>query len=265
MAMEFVITEINHKYFPKYVFPTYMTVILVYVGICYGAGLSEDPYDIAIVGKIPSGIPPFVAPNFNFVPQLIVPALSVSLVSFILNMAVIKNFASKYNYKERVGKQVTVMGIANVAVAFTSCYPACASLTRAGVLDQTNPASTLHNIVSALLVMIAMLCMTSVFKYIPTAVLGGIVLMTLGPLIDFKTPIHLWKIDKRDCFVWFVAFVSTLFGGVTVGIVVSVGLSLMILLLETARPGFRILGKVPGTTLYRDTSAIAIWSKSPVS
>lgn len=245
--------KVNHKYFPNVVFPTYITVILVYVTICYGASLHEDPYSIAIVGDMPSGVPPLGLPKFGFMADLAVPALSVSLISFILNMAVIKHFASKYNYKERVGKQVTAMGLANLAGSFTSCYPACASLTRAGVLDVSNPATTLHSIISAILVMISMLCMTSVFKYIPNAVLGGIVLTTLPPLMDFKTPLHLWNVDKRDCFVWMVAFFSTLFGGITAGIVVSVGLSLMLLLLDTARPGFRILGRVPGTSLYRDT------------
>lgn len=48
------------------------------------------------------------------------------------------------------------------------------------------------------------------------------------------------------------AFLGTLFLGVLMGILVSVGLSLIIVIYESARPQITILWRIPGTSIYRN-------------
>jgi sulfate transporter 4 len=62
----------------------------------------------------------------------------------------------------------------------------------------------------------------------------------------------LWKIDKFDFVVWVVSFVTTLFAGVEIGLLVSVGVSLLMVIYESAYPHTAVLGRLPGTTVYRN-------------
>jgi len=63
---------------------------------------------------------------------------------------------------------------------------------------------------------------------------------------------HLWHVQKRDFFLWVLAFLGTLFLGVLFGLLVAVGASLVIVLYESVRPQIAVLWKLPGTAIYRN-------------
>lgn len=62
----------------------------------------------------------------------------------------------------------------------------------------------------------------------------------------------LWKVHKFDFSVWMTAFFGTLFLGVELGLGISVGLSLMLVIFESAYPHTVELGRLPGTSEYRN-------------
>lgn len=69
---------------------------------------------------------------------------------------------------------------------------------------------------------------------------------------DYTHAIHLWKVDKLDFFTWFTCFVVTLFVGVDIGIGVSVVLSLLFVLYESAYPHTAVLGRLHESSVYRN-------------
>ena len=71
-------------------------------------------------------------------------------------------------------------------------------------------------------------------------------------LVDTDEAIYLWKVHKFDFGVWMFAFIGTLFLGVELGLGISVGLSLFLVIFESAYPHTAILGRLPGTTEYRN-------------
>ena len=52
--------------------------------------------------------------------------------------------------------------------------------------------------------------------------------------------------------VWVIAFVGTLFLGVEIGLAISVGISLLLIIYESAFPHTAVLGRLPGSTVYRN-------------
>jgi len=83
--------------------------------------------------------------------------------------------------------------------------------------------------------------------------LGSIVISGVIGLIDLEEGKHLLNTDKKDFIVWIVAFFGTMFLGVEVGLGNAVGLSLIIVLCESAYPNLPVLGRLPGTNVYRNT------------
>jgi MFS superfamily sulfate permease-like transporter len=55
----------------------------------------------------------------------------------------------------------------------------------------------------------------------------------------------------RDFLVWFTAFICTLFLGAELGLGISIGLALVIVILESAFPHTAVLGQIERTTVYR--------------
>jgi sulfate transporter 4 len=62
----------------------------------------------------------------------------------------------------------------------------------------------------------------------------------------------LWQqINKLDWIVFNVAFICVMFLGVDKGLAAAIGLSVIIVLWRVAFPKTAVLGRLPGTTVYR--------------
>jgi sulfate transporter 4 len=86
----------------------------------------------------------------------------------------------------------------------------------------------------------------------PLAVLAAIVITGVINLVDYPEAIYLWKVHKFDLGVWVIAFVGTLFLGVEIGLAISVCISLLLIIYESAFPHTAVLGRLPGSTVYRN-------------
>jgi hypothetical protein len=60
------------------------------------------------------------------------------------------------------------------------------------------------------------------------------------------------QVRKLDWFVWMTSFLSTMFLGVEMGLAISIGLALLIVIYESAFPHTALLGRVGNTTIYRN-------------
>ena len=84
------------------------------------------------------------------------------------------------------------------------------------------------------------------------ATLASIVISGVISLVDYSEAIYLWRVHKFDFSVWMVAFIGTLFLGVEEGLGISVGISLLLVIFESAYPHTATLGRLPGTHQYRN-------------
>lgn len=71
-------------------------------------------------------------------------------------------------------------------------------------------------------------------------------------LLDYEEAVYLWKVHKFDFGVWVTACVGTMFLGVEVGLMIAVGVSLLLVTYESAYPHTAVLGRLPGTNVYRN-------------
>jgi high affinity sulfate transporter 1 len=140
------------------------------------------------------------------------------------------------------------------------------------------------NIVMSCVVLLTLELITPLFKYTPNAVLASIIIAAVVGLVDIKAVILLWKIDKFDFLACMGAFFGVVFKSVEIGLLIAVRIegmmfgvsyvlicSLQILtlfksyiyilqvaisfakiLLQVTRPRTAVLGKLPGTHVYRN-------------
>ena len=86
----------------------------------------------------------------------------------------------------------------------------------------------------------------------PKAVLAAIILQSVLGLFERQEAQHLWKVHKSDFWMMAATFLITLILGIEEGVFAGVILSVLVVLYKSSRPHIVVLGKIPGTTLYRN-------------
>ena len=131
-------------------------------------------------------------------------------------------------------------------------YPVTGSFSRSAVNHESGAQSGISAIFTASLVGLVLLFLTPIFEKLPLNTLAAIVISGVMGLFDYEEAIYLWRVHKFDFVVWMTAFLGTLFLGVEIGLAIAVGVSLLIVIYESAYPHTSVLGRLPGTTVYRN-------------
>jgi len=213
----------------------------------------RDDFHVKYIGEIPPGMPSISINQWDFgkIPSILPTALTATLIGFMESIAIGKNLATKHGYSLEAGQEMFALGAANFIGAMFSCYPVTGSFSRSAVANATGSTSQLCGLVTGLVMLCTLLFLTRLFYFLPKFVLAAVVISSIIPLIAIEEAVKLWKIKRRDCLLWVVAFLGTLFLGVLWGIAVAVILSLVIVIFESLRPQITVLWRIPGTSIYR--------------
>lgn len=245
------------KRFPKLkwvraVGPLAVTVLTIIISVT----CSLRDKGIPVVGHIPRGLPPVTiglwTPIVNF-GDMLRTVISITIVGFMESIAIAKQLASIHKYELDSSLELIGLGMANFIGAMFGAYPVTGSFSRSAVNNESGAQSGIAGIVTASIVGLVLLFLTSVFEQLPQAVLGAIVISGVLGLLDYTEAIYLWRVHKFDFGVWVTSCLGTMFLGVEIGLAISVGVSLLLVTYESAFPHTAVLGRLPGTTVYRNT------------
>ncbi|KAK1271178.1 hypothetical protein QJS04_geneDACA019985 [Acorus gramineus] len=211
------------------------------------------PSSISVVGDIPQGLPKFSVPReFGHLKSLIPTALLITGVAILESVGIAKALAAKNGYELDSNQELFGLGVANICGSFFSVYPTTGSFSRSAVNNESEAKTGLSGIITGIIMGCALMFMTPLFREIPQCTLAAIVISAVMGLVDYDEAMFLWSVDKKDFLLWTITSVTTLFLGIEVGVLVGVGFSLAFVIHESANPHVAILGRLPGTTIYRN-------------
>ncbi|KAI5431527.1 Sulfate transporter 4.1 [Lathyrus oleraceus] len=197
------------------------------------------PPSISLVGEIPQGLPKFSVPRaFEYAESLIPTAFLITGVAILESVGIAKALAAKNGYELDSNQELFGLGVSNVLGSFFSAYPTTGSFSRSAVNHESGAKSGVSGIVSGIIITCALLFLTPLFESIPQ--------------VDYDEAIFLWRVDKKDFLLWTITSTMTLFLGIEIGVLVGVGASLAFVIHESANPHIAVLGRLPGTTVYRN-------------
>ncbi|KAL8218203.1 hypothetical protein R6Q57_021576, partial [Mikania cordata] len=197
--------------------------------------------------------PPFVMGSTILAVMLIMKELGKTRKNLRNLWGIAKALAAKNGYELDSNQELFGLGVANIFGSFFSAYPATGSFSRSAVNHESGAKTGLSGIIMGIIICSALLFMTPLFEYIPQCALAAIVVSAVIGLVDYEEALFLWQVDKKDFFLWTVTFATTLFFGIEIGVLVGVGFSLAFVIHESANPHVAVLGRLPGTTVYRNT------------
>ena len=208
-----------------------------------------------VVGTIPSGLSAMGSIHLLDLSRLQVifsAAVSCAIIGYMESIAIAKSLAAKHKYEVDAGQELVALGVANLLGSFTSAYPVTGSFSRSAVNNQTGAQTQLAGMVTGLLLLITLVALTPIFYFLPKYALAAIVIASVTNLVDYNEAIHLWKVKKTDAFLWVVAFLGTLFLGVQIGLLLAIGVSLALVIIESVRPQMTVLWRLPNTQIWRN-------------
>ncbi|KAK4480469.1 hypothetical protein RD792_013542 [Penstemon davidsonii] len=212
------------------------------------------PSSISLVGEIPQGLPKFSIPKeFGYAKSLIPTTILITGVAILESVGIAKALAAKNGYELDSNQELFGLGVANIVGSFFSVYPTTGSFSRSAVNHESGAKTGLSGIVMGIIMGCALQFLTPLFESIPQCALAAIVISAVIGLVDYDEATFLWRVDKRDFLLWIITFAVTLFLGIEIGVLVGVGVSLAFVIHESANPHIAILGRLPGTTVYRNT------------
>jgi len=175
-------------------------------------------------------------------------------MSFTETIAAGRAFASTDEPPIRANQELLATGIANVGGAFFGAMPAGGGTTQTAVNRRAGARSQFAEIVTASVALAAVLFLAPVLALMPQATLGAVIIVYSMGLIQPKEFRAILEIRQTE-FIWaLTAFAGVVLLGTLKGIVVSIILSLFALAYQVADPPVYVLGRKPGTNVFRPRS-----------
>ncbi len=247
IALIFLSKKIN-KLLPAQLFAVIFGIAAVYF-------FNWDEKGVKIVGDIPEGLPFFVLPDLDFstLKTLFPTALTITLVGFVQAVAIAKVIQEEHKtYRIKPNQELAALGLANLFGSFFQSFPVTGGFARTAANDSAGAKTPMAGVISSLLVGLTLLYLTSLFYYLPSAILASIIIAAVLKLFNWRAAVTLWQTDKRDLIMMLVTFLATLFIGIEEGILTGIALSLAMMIFYSTRPHIAELGRIPGTNHFRN-------------
>lgn len=242
---------IAKKHFPK--LPG--ALLLVFLTTFIAAQNNWESLGVTLVKEVPEGLPSFVWPKASLsqVYELFPLALTLALIAFMEAISVAKAVEEKEktNYLNP-NQELIALGSANIVGGLFQAFPTTGGFSRTAVNHDAGAKTGIAALFSAAVVGLTLLFFTSFFYHLPTAVLGAIILVAVGKLIDLSYPKKLWKNNRSEFYVLLFTFSITLFVGIKEGILLGVFAALLYMVYQNTRPHIAVLGRIKNTHYFKN-------------
>jgi sulfate permease, SulP family len=233
--------------------PVALLVVVVATGATALLGLADA--GVAILGDVPAGLPRPALPAIEAtaVLALLPSAAAIALISYLEGISVARAIAAKTRQHIDADAELIASGAANLAAGAFQSFPVAGGFSRTAVNHQAGARTPMSSLVTAAVVALTVAFLTPLLFHLPRAVLAAVIVVAVVGLIDVEAVRHAWRVRRSDAVVLAATFAATLLLGVEPGIGVGVAVSLGLLLWRTSTPHAAELGRVAGTTRYRNT------------
>jgi high affinity sulfate transporter 1 len=229
-------------------------LIAVAVGIVGSGVLGLQAYGVELVGRVPSGLPSIAQPDFGLAAQLWPGALGIALMSFTETVAAGRAFTKSGEPHPRANQELLATGLANVGGALFGSMPAGGGTSQTAVNRLAGARTQASELVTATVSLITMLFLSPLIGLMPHATLAAVVIVYSIGLIKPAEFRDILKVRRQE-FIWaLTAFAGVMLLGTLKGIVVAIVVSLLVLAHQSADPPVYVLGRKPGTNVFRPLS-----------
>jgi high affinity sulfate transporter 1 len=237
------------------VVPRVPAALVVFVlGILAVQLFGLDRHGVEIVGRVPGGLPYLKIPHISQsdFADLLAGAIGIVLVAFAEALAAARYFAAQYKYEINPNRELAAMGCANVASGLLQGIVVGGGMSGTAANAAGGARSQFSTLTTALVFVLTLLFLTPLFRTLPEAVLGAIVIHAVWHLADVKEMRRLASLKTGSIWAALTALCGVLVLGVLNGLILAMCLTLAALLKKVSAPQDSLLGRLHGTNVFVD-------------
>jgi len=249
-AVAFVLLLLFGRFLPRW--PGALVVVIL--GILASWLLDLEAHGVTVTGSIPAGLPSIARPDLtgSQLLSLIGPAVAIFLVSFSDGILTARSFAARHGETIDADQELLAFSLANAGAGFTQGMPIGTSGSRTAVNDSMKARSQVSGLVAFAAIAVILLFLTAPIRYLPSAVLGAVIVFASLKLIETRQWRELAASSRVEAGIAGVTAVVVLTIGVLPAIIVAVFLSILDVVRRTATPGDAVLGYSEPDQRYAD-------------
>jgi MFS superfamily sulfate permease-like transporter len=235
-------------------------LILVGIAIVAVSVLSLDEKGVDVVGQVDRALPLPAIPttiHFSDLETLLPGTLAIVIIGYSESVSVAEQFAEEHRYEIRPNQELAALGVSSALSGLFQGFIAGGGASQSAANDRAGARTQVAGIVLAVLALLTSVLLMPLFKNLPSAVLGAIVISAVMGFLnvsELRRIVHL----SRESFVFAaIALVGVLFLGILPGLLLTVALTVVMVLGRLSRPRTSLLARIPGTRAFVDAEGLA--------
>jgi len=229
-------------------------LITVAAGIALSAWTGIAREGIALVGKVPAGLPSLALPDLSLLEELWSAALGIALMSFVETAAAGRAFLRKGDPAPQANRELVATGLANLAGGFFQAMPGGGGTSQTAVNQKAGARSQGAGLATAAVVVATLLFLAPLFGLMPEPTLAAVVVVSCLGLVkpaEFRAVLRVRTME----FSWaLVSAAGVMVLGTLQGLLVAVLVSMVALVFNANQHPIFVLGRKPGTSVFRPLS-----------
>ena len=230
-------------------------LILLTIAIVLSISLHWATSGVATIGRVPQGLPSLTAPylpDFDEALNLLPTAGLMALIAFVSSSSVASTYARLRNETFDANRELTGLGLANMAGGFFQSFPIAGGFSRTAINVDSGAKTPLASLVTVLVMIAALIAFGYMLAPLPYAILGATIMAAIIGLIDIATLKSAWYRDRLDAASFIAAFAGVLIFGLNTGLVIGLMVSFASLIWQSSKPHVAIVGQLAGTGHFRN-------------
>jgi high affinity sulfate transporter 1 len=225
------------------------------LGVALGIGASGvlglKAMGVDTIGNVPAALPGLALPDSTLFASLWPGALGIALMSFTESIAAGRAFAYSGERRPDPNQELLALGASNALGGLFSAMPTGGGTSQTAVNARAGARTQVSALVTSGATAAVILFLAPLIALMPQATLAAVVIVTSIPLIDLSAFASIRRVRTVE-FRWAVAAtVGVVVLGTLPGILAAIVLSMVALLRQANFPPVYVLGRKPGTDVFR--------------
>ena len=231
-------------------------LVVLVMGILSVSWFGLGQHGVETVGTIRAGMPSLSLPRVGEedVSDIFIGTIGIVLVLIAEALAAARTFAAKNNYEIVPNQELCAMGAANLASGLFGGMIVGGGMSGTAANDSSGARTQLSTITASVSVGLTLAFLLPLFRNLPEAVLGAIVVHAVAHLADVKTLKHYVHLKTGSIWAALAALLGVLQMGILKGLIFAVGLTLVSLMHKLSTPQDSVLGRLPGSDHFVDVT-----------
>lgn len=247
------LTTIAGGYLGRRYSPRYFIIIAVSAGYLCGLLIAfiwpQPQTELEYLGRMPLQWLPLTIPNINveylmISINLIPYAITIAFIGLAQSLVIVRELKMETDQDINLDKEVYAQGMANFLAPFFSSFAGAGSFNRTRANQSLGATTPLSGIAAAGFVLILITFLGPVLTYMPMAAMSGTLFIVGADMIKWRDIKHYAQV-RSELAIYLATFISIMFFGLAVGVVVAVFLSVSVFMLRISQLELKV---APGDT-----------------